>query len=366
MPLLSPEIRILVVDDEGPVRLLVRECLEEAGFHTGLAPDGNSALAMLARESFDLVISDVKMPGMSGLELIAEVSRRHPDTGVLLLTGCDDVAMAVAAMKTGALDYILKPFDPAQIVASVRSAIDRRNVSREKALHLFLLEETINQRTVELTKTLSSLDDASQITLDALVTALDARERETHAHSHRVSEYTQYLARLLGVNGAELGFIQRGAMLHDIGKIGISDSILLKPGELTEVEWIEMKRHPQIGQWILDGVEALRPASGIVLSHHEKFDGSGYPRNLAGDAIPLGARIFSVVDSLDAMTSDRPYRKGAPYLEARNEILRFRGSQFDPRVVECFLSVDPEVWDEIRRRVNAAKYRPLPELAACF
>ncbi len=360
---LTHQARILVVDDEEPVRRLLCECLNGGEFHVAAAPDGPAALQAIAEESFDLVICDVKMPGMSGLDLLVEIGNGFPDAGAIMLTGCDDVAMAVEAMRAGALDYVLKPFEPGEIVERVRHALGRRNRSREQALHLFLLEETVSQRTVDLTRTLSSLNDASQATLGALVAALDARERETHAHSHRVSDYTVYLAEVLGIGDVELAMVQRGAMLHDIGKIGISDSILLKPGELTEEEWAQMKRHPRIGAWILEGVASLRPASSIVLAHHERFDGRGYPQNLAGNKIPLGARIFAVADTFDAMTSDRPYRKGANYNQARAEIMRNSGSQFDPAVVECFLGVDPAVWDGIRDRAALSKPRLTAELS---
>ncbi|MSV29680.1 MAG: response regulator [Bryobacterales bacterium] len=363
MPQFTHQPRILVVDDEEPFRRLLCECLDGREFQVAAAPDGPTALKAIAEDPFDLVICDVNMPGMSGLDLLVEIGKGFPDAGAIMLTGCDDAGMAVTAMRAGALDYIIKPAQPAEILDRVRHALARRNRTREKALHLFLLEETVSQRTVDLTRTLSSLNDASQATLGALVAALDARERETHAHSHRVSDYTVHLAELLGIEDEDLAVVQRGAMLHDIGKIGISDSILLKPGELTEEEWAEMKRHPRIGAWILEGVASLRPASSIVLAHHERFDGGGYPRNLAGGKIPPGARIFAVADSFDAMTSDRPYRKGANYNQARAEIVRNSGSQFDPAVVECFLSVDPAVWDGIRDRAGLAKPRLTAELS---
>jgi response regulator RpfG family c-di-GMP phosphodiesterase len=355
--------RILVVDDDEPVRRLLCECLAGEEFVAVGVPDARSALKAIGEDAYDLVVCDVKMPGMPGLDLLAEIGNSYPDAGTVMLTGCDDVGMAVSAMRVGALDYILKPFDPAEVVERIRAALARRRRSRERALHMFLLEETVSRRTVDLTRALSSLHDASQATLGALVAALDARERETHAHSTRVSDYTVHLAGLLGVAGEELAVVQRGAMLHDIGKIGISDSILLKPGELTESEWVEMKRHPRIGEWILEGVGALRAASGIVLTHHERFDGAGYPQNLAGEEIPLGARIFAVADSFDAMTSDRPYRRGASYGEARAEIARNSARQFDPEVVACFLSVAPVVWEGIRDRA-AARPRQALEFTA--
>jgi putative nucleotidyltransferase with HDIG domain len=266
-------------------------------------------------------------------------------------------------MRIGALDYILKPFRLAEITNSVREALQRRRNQIEQAQRMQLLEETVNERTVELRRMLDRLHDASEITLEALVAALDAREHETQAHSKRVSEYTLFLAREMGVDAAQLDVIRRGAMLHDIGKIGISDSILLKPGKLTDREWIDMQKHPHIGFWILDGIEALKPASDVVLSHHERYDGGGYPRKLSKSDIPLGARIFSVTDCLDVMTSDRPYRKALSYEQARNEILRFAGTQFDPDVVKYFLRVPAGIWTEIRNGTGRSKSKAALDLS---
>jgi putative nucleotidyltransferase with HDIG domain len=351
------ESRILIVDDEAPIRALLGEHLQQVGYGVTLAANGSMALDTLAQTEFDLVLTDVRMPGMNGLELLAEITRTRPDVGVLMLTACEDLTLAVNAMRIGALDYILKPFRLSEITLSVQEALERRRNLLEQTQRMRLLEETVNERTVELRRLLDRLNDASEITLEALVAALDAREHETQAHSKRVSEYTLYLAREMSVDASQLEVIRRGAMLHDIGKIGISDSILLKPGKLTDEEWIDMQKHPQIGYWILDGIEALQPASEVVLSHHEKNDGTGYPRKLSGVNIPLGARIFSVTDCLDVMTSDRPYRKASSYEEARTEIAEFSGRQFDPEVVKYFLRVPLQVWIDIRNNTAGASAR---------
>ncbi len=342
------ESRILIVDDEAPIRALLGEHLQQVGYCVTLAPNGLDALETLSKGDFDLVLTDVRMPGMNGLELLAEITRSRPGVGVLMLTACEDLTLAVNAMRIGALDYILKPFRLGEITLSVQEALDRRRDKLEQTQRLRLLEDTVNERTAELRRLLDRLHDASEITLEALVAALDAREHETQAHSKRVSEYTLYLAREMSVDTSHLDVIRRGAMLHDIGKIGISDSILLKPGKLTNEEWVDMQKHPQIGYWILDGIEALKPASDVVLSHHEKFDGTGYPKKLKGGDIPLGARIFSVTDCLDVMTSDRPYRKASSYEDAKAEITQFSGTQFDPDVVKYFLQVPLDIWTSIR------------------
>jgi putative nucleotidyltransferase with HDIG domain len=354
--------RILIVDDEPPIRALLGEHLRQEGFHVTLAHNGAAALEVLTKDQFELVLTDVRMPGMSGLELLAEIVRTYPGVGVLMLTACEDLTLAVNAMRIGALDYVLKPFRLAELTLSVQGALQRRQNLVEQTQRMRLLEETVNERTAELRKLLDSLHDASEITLEALVAALDAREHETQAHSKRVSEYTLYLAREMSVDALDLDVIRRGAMLHDIGKIGIPDSILLKPGKLTDEEWVGMQKHPQIGYWILAGIEALKPASDIVLSHHERHDGNGYPRKLSADQIPLGARIFSVADCLDVMTSDRPYRKALSYEDARSEITRFSGSQFDADVVKYFLRVRPDVWTEIRATTSRSQKRSLLDL----
>jgi response regulator RpfG family c-di-GMP phosphodiesterase len=199
---------------------------------------------------------------------------------------------------------------------------------------------------------LNDVEESYKITLEALVAALDAREHETQAHSQRVREYTLTLAQNLGLKYDDLTHMGRGALLHDVGKIGVRDSVLLKHGKLSEDEWIEMRKHPQIGYNILQSIEFLSPAAEIVLCHQERWDGNGYPNRLAKEDIPLGARIFAVVDTLDAMTSDRPYRKALSFKAAWNEIRECSGTQFDPRIVDAFLALPPESWIAIHDSVN--------------
>ena len=346
-----PKERILIVDDEEAIRLLLEETLKHQGYRTRAASSADEALAALSLKHFDLVLSDVRMPGMDGLGLLAEIGKRHEDVGVLLLTACDDVSMAVRAMKMGALDYVVKPLRIHEINRTIQRALDRHQKELGERRYIMRLEEVVKEQTFELRKTFEHLQDSSETALEALVAALDAREHETQAHSKRVREYTLHLARAMGVDAALLPDVSRGAMLHDVGKIGVSDNILLKPGKLTETEWIEMRRHPQTGYWILGGVQGLEAAGEIVLAHQEKFDGSGYPRRLKGEGIPPGARIFAVIDCFDAITSDRPYRKAAGYETAREEIIRWSGVQFDPYVVKHFLKIPPSDWTEIRLRI---------------
>jgi response regulator RpfG family c-di-GMP phosphodiesterase len=282
---------------------------------------------------------------------------------VVMLTACDDVSLAVHAMQLGAVDYILKSFLSNDIVARVKRALEQHIQRLSQEQYVQQMEEILKEQTSELRQAFRTLQDSSDIALEALVTALDAREHETQAHSKRVGEYTVHLARVMGVEPHLLSDIGRGAMLHDIGKIGVADSILLRPSKLTDDNWTEMRKHPQIGCWILRGIDGLKSASEIVLSHHERYDGTGYPRGLKGEGILLGARIFSVVDCLDAMISDRPYRSATNYDAARTEIIRCSGTQFDPVVVKYFLQIPPEQWEEVRERtLQMNKNRNNPSL----
>ncbi|MBM3792007.1 MAG: HD domain-containing protein, partial [Acidobacteria bacterium] len=245
-----------------------------------------------------------------------------------------------------------KPFDLVRLRRSLLQAVERNSLLVENRHYQQELEQKVLFRTQGLNQALKEVEDSYRVTLEALVTALDAREHETHSHSKRVCAYTERLARQLGVNGSALVEIGRGALLHDVGKIGVPDSILLKPARLTDAEWRVMKRHPRTGHDILGGIRFLSAAAEIVLSHQERWDGHGYPQGLAGKDIPIGARIFAVVDTLDAMTSDRPYRKALSFQAAIEEIRRCSGTQFDPCIVDAFLSIPAPNWVEIHDALN--------------
>ena len=345
-----PLARVLVLDDEAYVRECVRRQLTESGYDTAVAASSADALNLLRTDSFDLVVCDICMPGSGGIEFLREAIARHPDTGVVLMSGVHDLQTAVEAMRLGALDYVSKPFTAERIAGTVAGALGRLRERAERRLYLKRLEESLLEHGVELRRALSAPASATESTLNALVAALDAREHETEAHSRRVGDYALHLAEVMGVAPEPRDDIRKGALLHDIGKIGISDRILLKPGKLTPEEWIEMRKHPEIGYWILVGSQDLRAASEIVIAHHERWDGDGYPNRLHGANIPLGARIFSVVDTFDALTSNRPYHRSESYESARKEIEKNSATQFDPTVVEHFLRVPPGVWQDIRSR----------------
>jgi putative nucleotidyltransferase with HDIG domain len=345
-----PLPRILILDDEKNVRDRVKRQLKLRGYDTAVAATSSEALYILESAPRDLVLCDLRMPGAGGIEFLREATARHPETGVILMSGTHDLKLAVEAMRMGALDYISKPFTAGQIAHSVARAIAHIRERAERSRYLKRLEDFFLSQGVELGGLLSAHASASEGTLSALVHALDAREHETEAHSQRVSEYALHLAEAMGISRDVQEDIRKGALLHDIGKIGISDRILLKPGKLTVEEWVEMRKHPEVGYWILTGSRDLQTASEIVIAHHERWDGEGYPNRLSGEDIPLGARIFSVVDAYDALTSNRPYHRGESYETARTEIEMNAGTQFDPLVVQHFLRVPPGIWQDIRSR----------------
>jgi response regulator RpfG family c-di-GMP phosphodiesterase len=344
--------KILIVDDEAKVRSILLNHLENEGSDCVTSPDAFDALQKINSERFSLVISDVMMPGMSGMELLRLVKQRDPETAFIMITGLMDINTAVDSLRIGASDFITKPFELLSVRRAVNRALERRRLLIQKRCHQEELERKVQERTTELNGALYDIEESYKITLEALVMALDAREHETSAHSQRVREYTLTLARQFGLSREDFVQLGRGALLHDVGKIGVRDSILLKPGKLTAAEWVEMKKHPRIGYEILQNIDFLSPAAEIVLCHQERWDGRGYPNGLNGTGIPIGARIFAVVDTLDAMTSDRPYRKALSFDIALEEIRSGAGTQFDPNVVEAFLAIPKNAWLSIHASVN--------------
>jgi putative nucleotidyltransferase with HDIG domain len=342
---------VLVVDDDASVRHVISSVLREEGYAVRAAATAEQALELLrASGEVPTVLSDLKMPGHDGIWLLDQILQRHPHAAVVMLTGYGDTENAVECLKRGAADYLLKPPRITDLVRAIERAQSRRKLALARSRYHEGLAQRVREKTVELTEALRSTADAYTSTLSALVAALDAREHETSDHSQRVVRYTMAISQRTGIDGEDLDQIARGALLHDIGKIGVPDSILLKAGPLTPAEWIEMRKHPEIGHQILQSIGFLSKAAHIVLAHQERWDGGGYPRGLRGAQIPLGARIFAIADTLDAMTSDRPYRRGVSFEEARAEIARCSGTQFDPACVEAFLAVPVAELVELRDR----------------
>jgi response regulator RpfG family c-di-GMP phosphodiesterase len=314
----------------------------------------------LELERFDAIISDLRMPGISGMALLEAARAKYPRMSFLMATGVDNVRVGVEAMKRGADDYLVKPFRLDAVVAAVERALEKKRLELQVETYREHLEEMVEERTEQLQVAFKSIQQTYDETLQALGAALDLRHTETEGHSRRVTLYSLEIARASDCTASQLSQILRGSYLHDIGKIGIPDAILLKPDKLTAEEVAVMRSHARIGYELVRHIPFLAPAAEIVLTHQEAYDGTGYPQGLKGEEIPLGARIFAVADTLDAMTSDRPYRRALPWAVAREEIRRESGQQFDPQVVRAFFAIPEEVWAEIRLKVahNRASTHP--------
>jgi len=338
--------RILVVDDEPEITAILSD-LFTGQYYCMTAGSAEEALERLLVSEYELVISDITMPGMSGLDMIPQVKSMAPNTVVVMISGMQTVESAIGALRLGAFDYVMKPFDLRQVEAVVKRALEHQELIVAKQRYEGHLEELVEQRTAELDDALNSLEDAYRSTLRALTAALETRDLETHGHSERVVTYSLRLGREYGLDNQRIKALEFGSLLHDIGKIGVPDSILRKPAKLTDQEWVRMREHPAHGQQILRGIHFLEGAARVVAQHHEKWDGSGYPLGLHGEDIDLCARIFSVADAFDAMTSDRVYRKGKSYEAAAQELDVWAGKQFDPKVVEAFHRVPKRDWEEL-------------------
>jgi len=341
--------RILIVDDEVEITEILADLLSE-DYDCLRAASAEEALARLTESEFQLVISDITMPGMSGLDMIPHVKDLAPDTVVVMISGMQTVESAIGALRLGAFDYLMKPFDLRQVEAVVKRALEHHELVVAKQRYENHLEELVEQRTIELDKALNSLEGAYRSTLKALTAALETRDSETHGHSERVVTYSLRLGREYGLSSEKMKALEFGSLLHDIGKIGVPDSILRKPAKLTEEEWVRMREHPLHGQQILRGIVFLEGAARVVAQHHEKWDGTGYPLGLHHEEIDICARIFSVADAFDAITSDRVYRRGKPYEAAAQELDDWAGRQFDPKVVEAFHRVPKQDWEELHRQ----------------
>ena len=353
-----PSERILVVDDEEAIREIVSSMLSSAGYSCQQAASGIEALGVLnSGEQFELMLSDLMMPDLDGIGLLERAKERYPDMPVIMVTAVHDISVALGALRNGAYDYLLKPFEREQLLATVRRALENRRLRLENRVYQSNLESLVTARTEQLRQAMGDLERSYDITLEALGDALDLKDAETEGHSKRVTAFTIAMARAMGMPNDKIRIIARGAFLHDIGKMAIPDAILRKPGPLTEEEKLIMREHCYRGYQMLRKIPFLGEASEIVYAHQEHYDGSGYPRGLKGEEIPLGARIFAIADTMDAITSDRPYRPARPLAAAREEILRFSGKQFDPEVVRVFLHMPESIWDDLRREIDSQIYR---------
>jgi putative nucleotidyltransferase with HDIG domain len=359
--------KVLVVEDSRTQALQTRLGLEAEGFQVVVVADSGSALELARRERPDVVLSDVRMPGTDGFQLCRSfrADGELASTPFVLHSGTfsaeDDRAFALAL---GAQAFVEKGMEPSPLATVLRDVLEAQAAAaddldeasflswyRKRLLHRLVEEEAALERAT------AELGRAYDLTLEALVSALDLRDTETRHHSWRVTAYSLRLARGLGLEGDLLVDLERGALLHDIGKIGVPDHILRKPGPLDEDEWSEMRRHPRAGYEMLAGIAFLERPAEIVLTHHERSDGGGYPLGLKGSNVPLASRIFAVADTLDAITSKRPYRDGRSFAVALDEVRRLSGSQFDADVVRVAVSVSPVEWESIKEHVERARER---------
>src|SRR5215207_4524220 len=332
----SPEKQhvLLVVDDEPAVLSMATDALSSAGYQCLTARSASQALITLNNPNyiFDLMICDVLMSGMNGIDLMKHASQIFANLPVIAMSGTSEIQIAVEAHRAGAADYLIKPFGQADLIQAVSRTITRQATvahgHKETNAH--------------------DWDTAAR----AFALALDARDKETEGHAERVVAFSVRLGRELAMSGSDLIALELGARLHDIGKIAVPDHVLKKPAPLTDDEWAIMRIHPVKGQEMVRAMKERLPdrAALIVGQHHEQWNGEGYPLGLKGDEICLGARVFAVADTFDAITSDRVYRRGRRYQDALEEILAFSGIQFDPLVVGAFARIDPADWERLRNQ----------------
>ena len=351
--------KILIADGESQARAQLCHRLDSEGYDCMTARNGQQVLQFLDDQGpFDLLLCNMKMPDLSGLELLTAVTENYGQMAVIMITAVADTHLAIEAMQRGAYDYVEKPLNVDGLVARVRNVLELRRLREESQLFQRRLEEHTQpvrrhllieqRRALELDKSLRGLRRAYDDTIAAIAFAMDDHDHETQGHTQRVTAYSMELARLMGVMGPGIETIRQGSMLHDIGNIVVPDMILHKRGTLGEEERSRMKRHVTYGYHVLHDVSMLKDAAGIVLHHHERYDGSGYPAGVARDEIHRGARIFAIADALDAMTTDRPYRRALGFDDASSEVRRCSGSHFDPEVVDAFFAVSGERWQELR------------------
>jgi putative two-component system response regulator len=331
------EDRILIVDDEELICRLLAQKLTSEGYSCVTAHSGREALSRFYKDSFSLIISDIKMPEMDGIELLKRVRSLNPQMMVIMVTAYPEIDLAVEAMRLGAYDFIIKPADLELILLSVRKALDKKRLEEELEAYHKHLERLVEERTAKLQHAYRVLKKAHLDSVKVLAEAIDAKDPYTRGHSDRVRRMSLKIAISLGFTEDRLESLEYGALLHDIGKIGIKDEVLQKPGVLNPGEYQYIREHPLIGVKIVEGIEFFRDKIPMIRNHHERFDGKGYPDGLAGETIPLEARIITVPDAFDAMTSVRPHSQNKPLRDVLTELESGKGTQFDPKILGIFL-----------------------------
>jgi len=340
--------KILIVDDEESVRRLLNNKLTIEGYRCREASSARQALDELRHNNIDLVMLDIKMPEKSGIELLPEIKGGYPDISVIMVTAIADMQTAIQCMKRGAYDYLVKPFELDEITISVGRALEKRGLELENKEYQHHLEEKVAEQANKIRSAFISA-------ITSLVYALEAKDAYTSGHSQRVAELSAAIARELHLSQRHIDKLKLAGLLHDIGKIGVQESVLNKPGRLTEAEFELVKRHPVIGERILRPIIEIEEILEVVRSHHEHYNGKGYPDGLKNDKIPLGARILAISDAYEAMTSERPYRASMSAGAARNEIKRNKGKQFDPEIADTFTRIEESHISNLNKQKQSKK-----------
>ena len=330
---------ILIVDDERGVRDMLARALVDRGFTCQAAPDGVEALRRLEKAPFAVVLADIRMPHLDGMELLKRVKARWSLTEVIIVTGVFDLERGIQAIRHGAYDYVTKPFTIEDVTFAIERALHKRNLETQNQRYQENLEEEVELRALELLESNQRLQHLFVSILKTLANTLEAKDEYTHGHSERVAEHAVRVRARLKLAKGDLAHIELAGLLHDIGKIGVREKVLHKPGRLTPQEYEHIKAHCALGERILRPVEQFAPILDCVRHHHERVDGLGYPDGIAAEQISVGAKILAVCDAYDAMTSERPYRPPLPVDKAIEEIQNCRGTQFDPLVADTFLEV---------------------------
>ncbi len=343
---------IFIVDDEEFIRKVLKTHLAKEGYDVIESPGGNRVYDDLNVANFDLVISDITMPEIDGYKVLEYVRSNMETVPVIMLTGLTDISIAIDIMKKGAFDYVMKPVKKAELLDTIKRALVYRDLlerntelERQNKEYQFYLEDKVKARTKELSEKAVELKRANELLKEAnmqfvgvMAETIEAKDTYTRGHCDRMKELCLKIGQLLKLSEEEMEVLEYATLLHDLGKVSTKEAILNKEGRLTEEELQHMREHSQVGEKILESITLMGPVARVVGSHHENFDGSGYPRGLKGDDIPLMARIISVADLFDAMHTTRPYRKGLGLDVIIEELKRVSGSQLDPEIVDIFVN----------------------------
>jgi putative nucleotidyltransferase with HDIG domain len=334
--------QILVIDDEEPIRTIIGQILETDGYTCCLGANASEGRDFLRRLRFDLILCDIDMPGESGLDFIRYAVSEYPDTATVMVTGLDDPMTAEGALEIGVYDYIIKPFNRNGVLISVANVLRRRQLEIDNRAYRESLQKMVSERTAALQDSMEKLEKALEGSILAIASIVETRDPYTAGHQQRVAELATAIAQEMGLPDDQVYGTRMGGVIHDLGKIAIPAEILSKPGSITEIEFNLIKTHPKVGYDILKAIEFPWPIAQMVLQHHERMDGSGYPSGLSGEAILMEARILGVADVVEAMASHRPYRPALGIDKALKEISKNKGLLYDSKVVEACLTLFKE------------------------